>query len=140
MQIRPTEEEGFVQMETEEKKRTAPLEEMMDKARELTGLLKETEIYQRYSRDLARLKSRPETCRELNTFRRRHLELQLQDETEDQDEKEQALQVEYKNILMEAEVMDFLTSEQAVCRMMRQVYDVLAQEMEIDVSYMDEEE
>ena len=134
MQIRPAEEEGFVQMETEEKKRTAPLEEMMDKARELTGLLKETEIYQRYSRDLARLKSRPEICRELNTFRRRHLELQLQDE------KEQALQVEYKNILMEAEVMDFLTSEQAVCRMMRQVYDVLAQEMEIDVSYMDEEE
>lgn len=140
MQIRPAEEEGFVQMETEEKKRTAPLEEMMDKARELTGLLKETEIYQRYSRDLARLKSRPEICRELNTFRRRHLELQFQDETEDQDEKEQALQVEYKNILMESEVMDFLTSEQAVCRMMRQVYDVLAQEMEIDVSYMDEEE
>ena len=35
--------------------------------------------------------------------------------------------------------MDFLRSEQAVCKLLREVYEVLYGEIALDISYMDEE-
>ena len=118
-------------MGTEEKEEEIfpELTEILDRTRELTALLKRTESYQNYCRDLAKL----------NVFRRRNLQLQILSDTEDYDDKTEELQKEYKNILMESVVMDFLTSEQAVCKLLRKVYDVLYKEIDLDISYMDEE-
>ena len=115
------------------------LTEILDRTRELTALLKRTESYQNYCRDLAKLKERPDLYSQLNVFRRRNLQLQILSDTEDYDDKTEELQKEYKNILMESVVMDFLTSEQAVCKLLRKVYDVLYKEIDLDISYMDEE-
>ena len=117
-------------MGTEEKEEEIfpELTEILDRTRELTALLKRTESYQNYCRDLAKLKERPDLYSQLNVFRRRNLQLQILSDTED-----------YENILMESVVMDFLTSEQAVCKLLRKVYDVLYKEIDLDISYMDEE-
>ena len=128
-------------MGTEEKEEEIfpELTEILDRTRELTALLKRTESYQNYCRDLAKLKERPDLYSQLNVFRRRNLQLQILSDTEDYDDKTEELQKEYKNILMESVVMDFLTSEQAVCKLLRKVYDVLYKEIDLDISYMDEE-
>lgn len=128
-------------MGTEEKEEEIfpELQEILNKTRDMTVLLKKTESYQNYCRDLERLKACPDLYSQLNVFRRRNLQLQVLNEMEDYDDKTEELQKEYKNILMESVVMDFLTSEQAVCKMLRKVYDVLYQEIDLDISYMDEE-
>lgn len=128
-------------MGTEESRETkvSSFEEVIQKTRELTALLKEDERYQEYCRSLERLKSRPELYQELNGFRRKNLELQIQDDAEDYDDRTEELQKQYKNILMESVVMDFLRSEQAVCKLLREVYEVLYGEIALDISYMDEE-
>ena len=98
-----------------------------------------SESYQNYCEDLKQLKERPDLYSQLNVFRRRNLQLQILSDAEDYDDKTEELQKEYKNILMESVVMDFLTSEQAVCKLLRKVYDVLYKEIDLDISYMDEE-
>lgn len=125
--------------EAKEEEMFPELPEILKKTRDLTILLKKTESYQNYCRDLERLKARPDLYSQLNVFRRKNLQLQILSDTEDYDDKTEELQKEYKNILMESVVMDFLTSEQAVCKMLRKVYDVLYQEIDLDISYMDEE-
>lgn len=128
-------------MGTEEKEEEifSELTEILDRTRELTVLLKKTESYQNYCEDLKHLKERPDLYSQLNVFRRRNLQLQILSDAEDYDDKTEELQKEYKNILMESVVMDFLTSEQAVCKLLRKVYDVLYKEIDLDISYMDEE-
>lgn len=128
-------------MGTEEKDKGtfSELTEILDKTKDLTLLLKETESYRNYCQSLEKLKARPELYKELNGFRRKNLELQVQDDAADYDDKTEELQKQYKNILMESVVMDFLSSEQAVCRMLREVYDVLYGAIDLDISYMEEE-
>ncbi len=127
-------------MKKEEREEAALLgiEEILEKTKALTQLLKNTESYRRYILHLERLEANPEVCRKLNAFRRKNLELQMRPDAADYYEKTDALQREYKDILMEPAVMDFLTSEQTVCRILRLVYNELAEEMELDISYMDE--
>lgn len=115
------------------------IEEILDKTKALTQLLKNTDSYRQYLLHLERLEGRPEIYRELNSFRKKNLEIQMAAEDAEYYEKTDALQREYKDILMEPVVMDFLTSEQTVCRILRLVYHTLAEEMELDISYMEEE-
>lgn len=116
------------------------MKESVKKARELTAFVRQTETVQRYEKYLASLKAQPEVYAKLNVFRRKNMELQVLEQPESYEEKTKQLQEEYKNILMESVVMDFLTAEQGVCKMMQKIYDAIAQEIPLDISYMDAEE
>lgn len=108
---------------------------ILKKTKELAAFLQRTEDYQRYQRSLQALKERQDTYRKLNEFRRKNLYL---DEKEDHYfESADALYDEYKDILMEPVVMDFLTSEEHVNMILRRVFNCIAEEIQIDVSYMD---
>ena len=76
-------------MGTEEKDKGtfSELTEILDKTKDLTVLLKETESYRNYCQSLEKLKARPELYKELNGFRRKNLELQVQDDAADYDDK-----------------------------------------------------
>lgn len=128
-------------MTTDEKEKVSfsDMEEILEETEILTKILKETESYQRYKKNLAALKEQPEVYQKLNIFRRENIALQLMDHAEEYYEKTEELQMQYKDILMESVVMDFLTAEQAVCKMIRKVYDKISVEMQLDISYMDED-
>ena len=111
-------------------------EEIMKKTDELAELLCQTDGYRRYKKHLAALKEEPEVYQQLNEFRLKNMELQL-DKDEHYYEKAEELYSQYKNILMESVVMDFLTSEQRICKLMRKVYDRIALTVDLDISYMD---
>ena len=108
-----------------------------EKAREFTGFLRETEIVRRYERDLTALKAQPEIYAKFNTFRRKNMELQILEQTDTNDEKTAQLKGEYKQITMEKGDLDVLTAEQGVCKMMQKIYDIIAREIPLDISYMD---
>lgn len=128
-------------MRTEEKEESKCFEnkKILDKTRELTALLKESKMYQDYYKKFMELKKFPDLYNQLNVFRRKNLELQMQNCTSDYEDKAEELQKQYTNILMEPVVTDFLLAEQALCQMLREMYDVLYQGIHLDISYMDEE-
>lgn len=110
-------------------------EEVLNRTKELTGKMRATADYQMYEKNLQELKKHKETYQKLNEFRLKNM--LLDESAEDYNEKADALYEEYNNILMETAVRNFLTAEQRVCKMMKRVYDCIAQEMQLDVSYMD---
>ena len=112
-------------------------EEILNITDELAELLCNTDGYRRYKKHLAALKEQPEVYQQLNEFRLKNIELQLEKD-EHYYEKAEELQLQYKNILMESVVMDFLTSEQRICKLMRKIYDRIALKVNLDVSYMDQ--
>jgi len=121
-----------------EKKRNGFLSEtdqILKKTKDLTDFLCQTEDYQRYQRSLTKLKKNNDTYKKLNEFRRKNL--YLEDKENDSYEAADSLYEEYKDILMEPSVMDFLTSEEHVNMMLRKVFDSIAEEIRIDISYMD---
>ena len=50
----------------------------------------------------------------------------------------ESLHSEYKDVLTEPVVVDFLSAEQRICKLMRIVYDGIAEDIKLDLSYMDE--
>lgn len=108
---------------------------VLEKTKELTDMLCRTEDYRRYQKSLRVLKERQETYNKFNEFRRKNLSLDEKDER--YFEMADNLYDEYKDILMEPVVMDFLTSEEHVNMMLRRVFNCIAGEIQIDVSYMD---
>ncbi|MBR0411462.1 MAG: YlbF family regulator [Eubacterium sp.] len=108
---------------------------VLEKTKELTDMLCRTEDYRRYQKSLRVLKERQETYNKFNEFRRKNLSLDEKDER--YFEMADNLYDEYKDILMEPVVMDFLTSEEHVNMMLRRVFNCIAGDIQIDVSYMD---
>ena len=106
------------------------------KTKDLTSALCHTEIYHQYQKNLAILKKHEDIWGRLNEFRRRNINLDPGDEYfRDQEE---ALRKEYEDILGLPVVMNYLTSESLLNKMLRMVYDSIAEDILIDLSYMGE--
>lgn len=117
---------------------TADHKSIMKKVTELMDLICQSKDYQQYQKDLSRIKDDPTLMGQLNEFRRQNLELQLDESDPEYLPKEEALYVEYQEFLREPAVIDFMASEQRVCRLMREVSEKMYDRVEIDVSYMND--
>ena len=106
------------------------------KTKDLTSALCHTEIYRRYQKDLMLLKKHEDIWQRLNAFRARNIQLDPSDEYFR--EQEEALRKEYDDILVLPVVMNFLTSETLMNQMLRMVYDNIAEDIMLDLSYMGE--
>ena len=84
------------------------------------------------------LKEQEELYRKFKEFRGKSLYLQLEKGQEQYFEKIESLHSEYKDVLTEPVVVDFLSAEQRMCKLMRLVYDGIAEDIKLDLSYMDE--
>ena len=91
-----------------------------------------------HTKDLAVLKEQEELYRKFKEFRGKSLYLQLEKGQEQYFEKIESLHSEYKDVLTEPVVVDFLSAEQRMCKLMRLVYDGIAEDIKLDLSYMDE--
>ena len=109
---------------------------VLRQTKDLTTAICHTDAYKEYQRYLARLKKHPDIHQRLNEFRRKSLNLDPKDEYfKDQEE---ALRKEYDDILVLPVVMNYLTSEALINRMLRMVYDNIAEDILIDLSYLEE--
>lgn len=113
-------------------------EDIRQGTKKLTNMICHTEDYKRYQKDLAVLKEQEELYRKFKEFRGKSLYLQLEKGQEQYFEKIESLHSEYKDVLTEPVVVDFLSAEQRMCKLMRLVYDGIAEDIKLDLSYMDE--
>ena len=113
-------------------------EDIRQGTKKLTDMICHTEDYKCYQKDLTVLKVQEELYRKFKEFRGKSLHLQLEREQEQYFERMESLHSEYKDVLTEPVVVDFLSAEQRMCKLMRLVYDGIAENIKLDLSYMDE--
>lgn len=113
-------------------------EDIRQGTKKLTDMICHTEDYKSYQKDLTVLKEQEELYRKFKEFRGKSLYLQLEKGQEQYFEKIESLHSEYKDVLTEPVVVDFLSAEQRMCKLMRLVYDGIAENIKLDLSYMDE--
>ena len=113
-------------------------EDIRQGTKKLTNMICHTEDYKCYQKDLTALKEQEELYRKFKEFRGKSLYLQLEKGQEQYFEKIESLHSEYKDVLTEPVVVDFLSAEQRMCKLMRLVYDGIAEDIKLDLSYMDE--
>jgi cell fate (sporulation/competence/biofilm development) regulator YlbF (YheA/YmcA/DUF963 family) len=111
------------------------VEHVLQMTKELNESICQTEDYLRYQDSLNRLRERREVYEKLNEYRRKNLK--LNDLEEGYEEAVDALYNEYIDILNIPEVMDFMSWETRVNRMLRRVFNCIAEGVYIDISYMD---
>lgn len=103
------------------------------KTKDLTAALCHTDLYHRYQKNLMLVKKHQDIWERLNEFRKKNLELDPLNEYFK--EQEESLRKEYEDILVLPVVMNYLTSESHVNKMLRMVYDSIAEDVLVDLSY-----
>lgn len=104
----------------------------------LTKMIRSTEDYKRYQKCLSVLKEQEKLYHKFIDFRKKNLLVQIEQESEQHFDRVEALHTEYKDVLTEPVVVDFLSAEQRMCSLMRVVYDCIAEEVNLDYSYMND--
>lgn len=110
---------------------------MLDHARELNNIIKRSEEYVCYQEALAKVKANQELYQAMNSFRRRNYELQSYDDGINRYQEIHNLGLEYEHILRTPVVNDFLVAEQMLSRKMAEMYELIAEGLNMDYDYME---
>lgn len=86
---------------------------------EFVRAIKETETYQEYMRQRARILQYPNLKEQIDEFREKSFEFQISVRAEEMFDKVDEFQQEYKGLQDNPLVSDFLEAEVAFCRMMQ---------------------
>lgn len=108
----------------------------MKEAMVLNQSIRESKEYQDYCDTLACLKENRELYDSLNSFRRRNYELQNYDDQINRYQEIHNLALEYEKVLRHPDVNAFLVAEQLFSRKMQEVYEAIAEGIELDYDYM----
>lgn len=108
---------------------------VFQKVNELTAEICRTQEYCRYRESLFNVKEQEGLMERLNEYRRKAFD--LDDEAEGYSQQAEALYEEYEDILATPLVMEFLADESTLSRMLRNVFDGIAEEVGMDISYME---
>lgn len=106
-------------------------------AAKLNQTIKESAEYQNYMTAIRRLKENQELYQAMNSFRRRNYELQSYDDGINRYQEINNLGLEYEKVLRNPLVNEFLIAEQILSRKMTRVYEIIADGLELDYSYME---
>lgn len=110
---------------------------MIDHAKELNNIIKDSEEYKKYQETLTAVRCNQELYNAMNSFRRRNYELQSYDDGINRYQEIHNLGLEYENTLRHPLVNSFLMAEQMLSRKMAEMYEEIAEGLEMDYSYME---
>lgn len=111
------------------------MKEVINQSKELNKHILNSVEYQNYLDTKRILYDNMDLCNQLKEFRRRNYELQNRQGINPYDELCNLMR-EYDELLHNSVVSDFLRAEQHICRMMQEVYNSIAEGLELD--YLDE--
>ncbi|MBE5944166.1 MAG: YlbF family regulator [Lachnospiraceae bacterium] len=111
------------------------MKEVINQSKELNKRILDSTEYKYYLETKKSLKDSPELSHQLKEFRRRNYELQNRQGVNPYDELCNLVR-EYDDLLHNSTVSNFLRAEQHICRMMQEVYNSIAEGLELD--YLDE--
>ena len=123
-----------------EENRKEQLAEIEIKTQELLDLIRNSDVYIRYQKELEELKKDKETYEKINIYRRKNLALQVLEDPESSYEKLEELYTEYKDILRKPLVARYMMTEQSICKIMRDLQNRVFDGIDLDISYLDYEE
>lgn len=106
-------------------------------AERLNQTIKESPEYRNYLTALNQLREDQELYQAMNIFRRRNYELQSYDDGINRYQEINNLGLEYEKVLRNPLVNEFLIAEQILSRKMTRVYELIADGLELDYSYME---
>lgn len=112
------------------------LDAIQAKTRELSKMICRTAAFENYTRSLETLKSMEEIYTRLNAFRKESMEMQLSAGADEYYNRMESLYRKYEDVLAEPVVHRFLSAEQQVLKIMRTVYDQLADRISLDMTHM----
>ena len=110
---------------------------MIELAKQLNESIKNSEDYSNYQEALSAVRSNQELYQAMNSFRRRNYELQSYDDGINRYTEIHNLGLEYEHILRQPVVNRFLVAEQILSRKMAQMYETIADGIELDYDYME---
>lgn len=110
---------------------------MIEEAVRLNQIIKESEEYKQYQITMKRVQENQELYQAMNSFRKRNYELQSYDDDINRYHEIHNLGLEYEKVLRNPLVNEFLIAEQIFSRKMTEVYESIAEGLELDYSYME---
>lgn len=110
---------------------------MINEAARLNQVIRDSEEYRRYLDAKKEIMDNQELYQAMNAFRRRNYELQNYDDGINRYEDIHNLTLEYEKVLRNPLVNRFLMAEQVLVRTMAEMYELIANGLELDYSYME---
>lgn len=106
--------------------------DVMEAAKRLAGIIRETDIYQEYLSNREELKRQPELYAQVNEYRQKNFDLQNESDSAELFEKLEAFEQEYREFRENPAVDNFLRAELAFCRMMQEMNVLLTAEIDFE--------
>ena len=114
------------------------MENIVDEALDLLiQVLRESTEYKEYQRCLAEVKRDEQIWKSLSEFQRQHFVLYV-NPGENVVEKERILCRDQEALLALPVVRDFQKAEKAYCNVLRKIQDNFAQQVDVDISFLEE--
>ena len=107
--------------------------EIIEAARDFADKIMTSETYREYFYQREKVKKQPDLYEKVNEFRQRNFDLQNETDSDDMLDRMEAFEREYEKFRENPLVDDFLRAELAFCRMMQEVYVLLADEVDFEV-------
>lgn len=107
--------------------------EIIEAAREFADKIMTSDTYKEYLYQREKIKKEPELYARVNEFRQRNFELQNETDGEELLDRLEEFEREYEEFRENPLVDDFLSAELAFCRMMQEVYVLMADEVDFEV-------
>ena len=106
--------------------------EVMEAAKKLAQIIRDTDVYQEYLRQREALKQQPELYAQVNEYRQKNFEIQNESEGTELFDRMEAFEREYREFRENPAVDDFLRTELAFCRMMQEMNVLLTAEIDFE--------
>ncbi len=110
-----------------------PDKEIIEAARKFADQIMTSDTYKEYYYQREKIKKQPELYDKVNEFRQRNFDLQNEANSDEIFERMEAFNKEYEELRENPLVDSFLSAELAFCRMMQEVYVMLADEIDFEV-------
>lgn len=106
--------------------------DVMEAARKLAGLIRETDVYQEYLHQREILQRQPELYKQVNEYRQKNFDIQSQADSGELFDRMEAFEREYREFRENPLVDDFLRAELAFCRMIQEMNVLLTSEIDFE--------
>ena len=110
-----------------------------EKTIELMDLVRSSEDYREYLESLEVIRENEQMYRELNIFRRDNMMVDFVENPEERSAEMDRIYRDHRELLTDPVILRFLSCEQKVCRMMQKIYDTISENIELDLSHMDQD-
>lgn len=106
--------------------------EIIEAARQFADTIMSSNTYREYLYQREKIKKQPALYEKVNEFRQRNFDLQNEADSDDIFDRMEAFEREYEKFREDPFVDSFLQAELAFCRMMQEVYVLLAEEIDFE--------